>query len=97
MFFIYFFFFLIFLLLLFLSYYRNNLIYILLGLELVLLNLNIGFSIVALLYDDFFGILISLSIFVLAGSESALGLAFLILYFKQRNTIDIESYVLLYG
>jgi NADH-ubiquinone oxidoreductase chain 4L len=68
-------------LIMYISNGQDNLIYILISLEILLLAIAILFLIFSYLLDDLTGCLITLYILPLAGAESALGLGILITYY----------------
>lgn len=60
------------------------------SIELMLLSINLNFIVSSLLLDDSSGLVFSLIILSLAASESALGLALLIVYFRLRGALSIN-------
>ena len=76
---------------------RKSIIHIIMCVELVLLSLNLNFIVFSVYLDDFFGQLFSLFILTVAASESAIGLAILILYFRLRGNISINREIVLKG
>ena len=76
---------------------RRNILIILMCIELILLSVNLNFIVFSVYLDDFFGQLFSLFILTVAASESAIGLAILILYFRLRGNITINQETLLKG
>jgi NADH-quinone oxidoreductase subunit K len=68
---------------------RNTLI-ILLGLEIILLSLNLNFIFSSIYLDDLYGQYFSLLILTIAAAESAIGLAIIIVYYRIRNNISIN-------
>ncbi|MCL4120476.1 UNVERIFIED_CONTAM: hypothetical protein GTU68_065753 [Idotea baltica] len=69
---------------------RKNIIITLMSIELMLLSINLNFIVSSLLLDDSSGLVFSLIILSLAASESALGLALLIVYFRLRGALSIN-------
>jgi NADH-quinone oxidoreductase subunit K len=65
---------------------RKNVILILMCLELLLLSLNYYLIFFSTFLDDLMGQLFSLFILSIAASESAIGLAIIIRYFKLIKT-----------
>jgi|TARA_B110000971_G_scaffold201115_1_gene219710 NADH-quinone oxidoreductase subunit K len=76
---------------------RRNILIILMCIELILLSVNLNFIVFSVYLDDFFGQLFSLFILTVAASESAIGLAILILYFRLRGNITINQETVLKG
>ena len=76
---------------------RRNILIILMCIELILLSVNLNFIVFSVYLDDFFGQLFSLFILTVAASESAVGLAILILYFRLRGNISINREIVLKG
>ena len=76
---------------------RRNILIILMCIELLLLSVNLNFIVFSVYLDDFFGQLFSLFILTVAASESAIGLAILILYFRLRCNISINREIVLKG
>lgn len=68
---------------------RASVIMILISFELILLGININFIFASYFLDDIIGYIFSLFILVVAASESSLGLAILISYFRLTGTINI--------
>jgi NADH-quinone oxidoreductase subunit K len=59
--------------------------------ELMLLAINMNFVIFSVHLDDLLGQIFALFILTIAASESAIGLAILVVYHKVRETIAIEK------
>jgi len=74
---------------------RRNILITLMCIELVLLSLNLNFIVFSIYLDDLYGQLFSLFILTIAASESAIGLAIIIIYYRIRGSISMsESAVL---
>jgi NADH-quinone oxidoreductase subunit K len=69
---------------------RKNLLIFLMAVEIILLSLNLNFIYISLYLDDFLGQLFSFLILVLAAAESAIGLTFLIIYYRLRQNSNIR-------
>lgn len=69
---------------------KKNAIMILICLELLILAVNINFIVGAIFLDDLFGIIYSLINLTSAASESALGLALLILFYRIKGGISLD-------
>ena len=76
---------------------RRNILIVLMCIEMILLSVNLNFIIFSVYLDDFFGQLFSLFILTVAASESAIGLAIIILYFRLRGNISIAFPTVLKG
>ncbi len=76
---------------------RRNVLVILMCIELILLSVNLNFMTFSVYLDDFVGQVFSLFILTVAASESAIGLAILILYNRVRGHIDITEIATLKG
>jgi len=74
---------------------RSNLILILFSIELLLLSINLNFLIFSVYLDDLIGELFSLLVLTIAASESAIGLAIIIVFFRARGSIKINQINLL--
>lgn len=70
---------------------RRNILIVLMCIEIILLSVNLNFIILSVYLDDTLGQMFSLFILTVAASESAIGLAILILYYRIRNKIDIND------
>ena len=73
----------------------RNVLITLMCIELVLLSLNLNFILFSVYLDDFYGQIFSLFILTLAASESAIGLAIIIIYYRLRGSIAINQLPLL--
>jgi len=76
---------------------RRNVISILLAIELLLLAVNINFISFSVFLQDYVGQLFTLFILTVSAAEVAIGLAILIVYFRQRGTINIEDVSMMRG
>ncbi|MDP3372254.1 MAG: NADH-quinone oxidoreductase subunit NuoK [Candidatus Paracaedibacteraceae bacterium] len=70
---------------------RRNLISILMSIELILLSVNINFISFSLHLKDMVGQVFSLFILTVAAAETAIALAILVNYFRQRSSINTED------
>ncbi len=70
---------------------RNNVIVILMAIELILLSVNINFVTFSSFLGDIFGQIFSLFILTVAAGEAAIGLAILIVFFRNRANIEVEN------
>lgn len=70
---------------------RKNVITILMSIELMLLAVNINFVVFSVYLENIVGQIFSIIILAIAAAESSIGLAILILYFRNRGSIEIEE------
>lgn len=76
---------------------RKNVLLVLISIELVLLSVNLLFLVSSSYLDDVFGQIFAVFILTVAASESAVGLAILLVYYRFKGTIALESMNLLKG
>lgn len=76
---------------------KRNLIMIIICIELLLVSIQLNFIVYSFNYDDLFGQLFILFILTVAAAEVAIGLAFLIVYYRLRGTIDSKYIYLTKG
>lgn len=76
---------------------RRNIIITLMSIELMLLAVNLNFIIYSVFLDDLFGQLFALFVLTVAASESAIGLAILVVYFRVRGSIAMDTIRLMSG
>lgn len=70
---------------------RKNIIILLMSIELILLSVNINFVAFSSYMDDMAGQVFTLFILTVAAAEAAIGLAILVVFFRNRGTIDVED------
>jgi NADH-quinone oxidoreductase subunit K len=70
---------------------RRNLIVLLMAIELMLLAVNLNFIAFSHYLGDMAGQVFVFFILTVAAAESAIGLAILVVLFRNRETIDVES------
>ena len=70
---------------------RRNLIVLLMAIELMLLAVNFNFVAFARQLGDLHGQLFVFFIMTVAAAESAIGLAILVVLFRERRSIDVED------
>ena len=70
---------------------RKNLIVLLMAIELMLLAVNINFVAFSRYLGDMHGQVFVFFILTVAAAESAIGLAILVLLFRNRSTIDVQD------
>lgn len=76
---------------------RKHLIIILMSLEILLLSANINFIVFSIYLDDMLGQIYSLLVLTIGATESAIGLAILIVYYRLRGAISVDLIYVLKG
>ena len=76
---------------------RKNLIVLLMAIELMLLAVNINFVAFSRYLGDMHGQVFVFFILTVAAAESAIGLAILVVLFRNRSSIDVEELDALQG
>lgn len=76
---------------------RTNLLIILICIEVVLFSIDINFVIFAVYLDDMCGIIFALFVLTVAASESAIGLAIVVVYYRLQDNIVLPPIGLLRG
>jgi NADH-quinone oxidoreductase subunit K len=76
---------------------RKNVIIILMSIELILLAVNLNFVAFSAFLGDLVGQIFALFILTVAAAEAAIGLAILVVYFRNRGTIAVEDVNLMKG
>jgi NADH-quinone oxidoreductase subunit K len=70
---------------------RKNVISLLMSIELMLLSININFVAFSSFLQDLMGQIFAIFVLTVAGAEAAIGLAILVIYFSNRNNIEIKN------
>lgn len=70
---------------------RKNIILILMSIELMLLAVNINFVAASMKLSQLTGQIFSIFILTVAAAEAAIGLAILVIYFRNRNSVAIDD------
>ena len=70
---------------------RKNILITIMSIELMLLSVNLNFAIFSSYLDDIVGQIFILFILTIAATESAIGLAILSVYYKLKNTIQMDK------
>ena len=70
---------------------RKNIIIILMSVELILLAVNINFVAFSSYLGDLKGQVFALFVLTVAAAEAAIGLAILVVYFRNRGSIAVEG------
>ena len=76
---------------------RKNIIIILMSVELILLAVNIRFVAFSTYLGDLAGQVFALFVLTVAAAEAAIGLAILVVYFRNRGTIAVEDVNMMKG
>ena len=70
---------------------RKNIIVLLMAIELMLLAVNMNFVAFSYFLNDMHGQVFVFFILTVAAAESAIGLAILVLLFRNRSSISVEE------
>ena len=70
---------------------RKNVIVILMSIELILLAVNINLVAFSIFINDLSGQICTLFILTVAAAEAAIGLAIIVVYFRNSDTIRVEE------
>lgn len=76
---------------------RKNVIILLMSIELMLLSVNFNFIAFSRFLDDSIGQVFVFFILTVAAAESAIGLAILVVLFRNRRTINVADLDMLKG
>lgn len=76
---------------------RKNIITILMSVELILLSVNINFVAFSVMLGDLTGQIFAMFILTVAAAEAAIGLAILVIYFRNRGSIEVEDVNMMRG
>lgn len=69
---------------------RKNILIIIMSIELLLLAVNLNFAAISIYLDDIIGQIFVLFILTIAAAESAIGLAIITVFYRLKNTIELE-------
>ena len=70
---------------------RKSILITIMSIELMLLAVNLNFIIFSIYLDDIIGHIFVIFILTIAATESAIGLAILTVYYKLKNTIQMDK------
>ena len=70
---------------------RKNVIIILMAIELILLAVNINLVAFSVFLGDMEGQVFAMFVLTVAAAEAAIGLAILVIYFRNRGTIAVDD------
>src|ERR1700737_4836205 len=76
---------------------RKNIIVILMSIELILLAVNINLVSFSVYLHDLVGQVFALLVLTVAAAEAAIGLAILVVFFRNRGSIAVEDINLMKG
>ena len=76
---------------------RKNVIIILMSVELMLLAVNINLIAFSVFLNDLVGQIFAMFVLTVAAGEAAIGLAIIVVYFRNRGTIEVEDINLMKG
>ncbi len=76
---------------------RKNIIIILMSIELMLLAVNINLVAFSTTLGDLVGQVFAMFVLTVAAAEAAIGLAIIVVYFRNRGSIEVEDVNLMKG
>jgi NADH-quinone oxidoreductase subunit K len=76
---------------------RKNVIIILMSIELMLLAINLNLVAFSAYLGDLAGQVFAMFVLTVAAAEAAIGLAILVVYFRNRGSIEVEDINLMKG
>lgn len=76
---------------------RKNIIVILMSVELILLAVNLNLVAFSAQLNDLQGQIFALMILTVAAAEAAIGLAILVIFYRNRGTIAVEDVNMMRG
>jgi NADH-quinone oxidoreductase subunit K len=76
---------------------RKNVIIIMMSIELILLAVNINFVAFSAYLGDLAGQIFGMFILTVAAGEAAIGLAIVVVYFRNRGSIEVDDVSLMKG
>ena len=76
---------------------RKNIIIILMSVELMLLAVNINFVAFSMQLNNLVGQVFAMFVLTVAAAEAAIGLAILVVYFRNRGSNAVEDVSLMKG
>ena len=76
---------------------RKNVIIILMSIELILLAVNINLVAFSVYLHQVTGQIFAMFVLTVAAAEAAIGLAILVVYFRNRGTIRVEDIRMMRG
>ncbi len=76
---------------------RKNVIIILMSIELILLAVNVNLVAFSSALNDLAGQVLALFVLTVAAAEAAIGLAIVVVYYRNRGSIEVEDVNLMKG
>ncbi|MGI3901537.1 MAG: NADH-quinone oxidoreductase subunit NuoK [Janthinobacterium lividum] len=76
---------------------RKNIIIILMSVELILLAVNLNLVAFSAFLGDLTGQIFALLVLTVAAAESAIGLAILVVFYRNKGTISVEDINMMKG
>ena len=76
---------------------RKNVIIILMSIEMMLLAVNLNLVAFSIFLHDLVGQIFAMIILTVAAAEAAIGLAILVVYFRNRGSIRVEDINMMKG
>lgn len=76
---------------------RKNVIIILMSIELILLAVNLNLVAFSSALNDLAGQVMAMFVLTVAAAEAAIGLAIVLVYFRNRGSIQVEDVNLMKG
>ncbi|WBV44689.1 NADH-quinone oxidoreductase subunit NuoK [Pseudoroseomonas cervicalis] len=76
---------------------RKNVIVILMAIELILLSVNLNLVAFSAVLQDLTGQVFTMFVLTVAAAEAAIGLAIVVIYFRNRGSIEVEDISTLKG
>ena len=76
---------------------RKNVIVILMSVELILLAVNLNLVAFSAALGDLVGQVFAMFVLTVAAAEAAIGLAIVVIYFRNRGSIQVEDVNLMKG
>ena len=70
---------------------RKNIIIILMSIELILLAVNINLVSFSIFLQNIVGQVFSIFVLTVAAAEAAIGLAIIVIYYKNKDSINVEK------
>lgn len=76
---------------------RKNVIIIMMSIELILLAVNLNLVAFSSSLNDLAGQVFAMFVLTVAAAEAAIGLAIIVVYFRNRGSIQVEDVTLMRG
>ena len=70
---------------------RKNVVIILMSIELILLSVNINLVSFSIYTQDIVGQIFAMFVLTVAAAEAAIGLAIIVLFYRNKNSILVED------